>query len=80
MSHAPWTPAAPRSVPRASIAVGTAYSAVTPCDANDAPAVCPAPGFPPNYLATDNLKTGALTPVKTLGPRVHPQGMIFIRF
>jgi hypothetical protein len=60
--------------------VGAAYSAVTPCDANDAPAVCPAPGFPPNYLATDNLKTGALTPVKTLGPRVHPQGMIFIRF
>ncbi len=60
--------------------IGTAYSAVTPCDANDAPAVCPAPGFPPNYLATDNLKTGALTPVKTHGPRVHPQGMIFIRF
>jgi hypothetical protein len=60
--------------------IGTAYSAVTPCDANDAPAVCPAPGFPPNYLATNNLKTGALTPVKTLGPRVYPQGMIFIRF
>ena len=60
--------------------IGTAYSAVTPCDANDAPAVCPAPGFPPYYLATDNLKTGALTPVKTLGPRVHPQGMIFISF
>jgi hypothetical protein len=58
---------------------GTAYSAVTPCDANDAPAVCPAPGFPPNYLATDNLKTGALTPVKTCGPRVHPQGMIFVK-
>jgi hypothetical protein len=63
-----------------SFTIGTAYSAVTPCDANDAPAVCPAPGFPPNYLATDNLKTGALTAVKTLGPRVHPQGMIFIRF
>jgi hypothetical protein len=60
--------------------IGTAYSAVTPCDANNAPAVCPAPGFPPNYLATDNLKTGALTPVKTRGPQVHPQGMIFIRF
>jgi hypothetical protein len=60
--------------------IGTAYSAVTPCDANNAPAACPAPGFPPNYLATDNLKTGALTPVKTRGPQVHPQGMIFIRF
>ncbi|HEY5015363.1 MAG TPA: hypothetical protein VII59_01130, partial [Streptosporangiaceae bacterium] len=58
--------------------VGTAYSAVTSCDAGDAPAVCPAPGFPPNYLATDNLRTGALTPVKTVGPRVHPQGMIFV--
>ena len=60
--------------------VGTAYSAVTPCDANDAPAVCPAPGFPANYLATDNLATGALTPVPLTGPAVHPQGMIFIRF
>jgi hypothetical protein len=59
--------------------VGTAYSAVTPCDASDAPAVCPASGFPPNYLATDNLRTGALTAVKTVGPRVHPQGMIFVR-
>ena len=62
-----------------SFTVGSAYSAVTPCDANDAPAVCPGPGFPPNYLATDNLKTGALTPVKTCGPRVHPQGMIFVK-
>ena len=53
---------------------------MTPCDANDAPAACPAPGFPPNYLATDNLKTGTLTAVKTCGPRVHPQGMIFVKF
>ena len=59
--------------------VGTAYTAVTPCDANGAPAVCPGPGFPPNYLATDNLWTGALTPVALSGPRVHPQGMIFIK-
>jgi hypothetical protein len=59
--------------------VGTAYVAVTPCDANNAPAVCPAPGFPPYYLATDNLRTGALTQVATAGPRVHPQGMIFIK-
>ena len=44
-----------------SFTVGAAYSAVTPCDANTAPAVCPAPGYPPNDLATDNLKTGALT-------------------
>ena len=58
--------------------VGTAYVAVTPCDANNAPATCPGPGFPPNYLGTDNLRTGALTAVPTAGPRVHPQGMIFV--
>ena len=26
------------------------FVAVTPCDADNAPATCPAPGFPPNYL------------------------------
>ncbi len=61
-------------------AVGTMYSAVTPCDQNDAPATCPGPGFPPNYLATDNLRTGALTKVALTGPALHPKGMIFIRF
>ena len=59
--------------------VGTAYAAVTPCDAGNAPAVCPGPGFPANYLATDNLRTGALTPVPLAGLRVHPQGMIFVK-
>jgi hypothetical protein len=58
--------------------LGAMYSAVTPCDQNDAPATCPAPGFPPNYLASDNMKTGALTPVTTAGPTLNPKGMIFI--
>jgi hypothetical protein len=59
-------------------AVGTMYSSVTPCDQNDAPATCPGPGFPPNYLATDNLKTGALTPAALTGPVLHPKGMVFV--
>ena len=36
-----------------------------------APPICPGPGFPANYLATDNMNTGVLTPVKASGPRVH---------
>jgi hypothetical protein len=60
--------------------VGTAYSAVTPCDAGNAPATCPAPGFTANYLATDNLTTGALVKVPTTGAAVQPKGMIFVRF
>ena len=58
---------------------GTAYAAVTPCDANGAPAACPGPGFPANYLATENLTTGALTRVPLTGPAVRPQGMVFIK-
>jgi hypothetical protein len=46
---------------------GAMYSAVTPCDENTAPSTCPGPGFPPNYLATDNLTTGALTKVPLAG-------------
>lgn len=57
---------------------GIMYSSVTPCGANSAPATCPAPGFPANYLATTNMKTGALTPVKLTGPALVTEGMIFI--
>jgi hypothetical protein len=56
---------------------GQIYVAVTPCDANDAPATCPAPGFPPNYLGTLDPWTGAITPVPLTGPSFEPQGMIF---
>ena len=58
--------------------VGTMYSSVTPCDAGDAPATCPGPGFPGNYLATANMSTGVLTPVKLSGPALHTKGMIFV--
>jgi hypothetical protein len=60
--------------------VGAMYSAVTPCDQNDAPATCPGPGFPPNYLASDNMTTGTLTKVPLAGPVLNPKGMIFVPF
>jgi len=56
---------------------GTALVAVTPCDANGAPATCPAPGFPANYLGQLNMNTGQITAVKPHGVSLQPQGMIF---
>ena len=58
--------------------VGTMYSSVTPCNANSAPATCPGPGFPANYLATTNMLTGALTPVPLAGPVLRTGAMIFV--
>ena len=58
--------------------VGTMYSSVTPCDSNSAPATCPAPGFPPNYLASTNMLTRGLTPVPLTGPVLRTEGVIFI--
>jgi hypothetical protein len=57
---------------------GTMYSSVTPCDSSSAPATCPGPGFPANYLATTNMLTGALTPVRLAGPVLRTGGMIFV--
>ena len=57
---------------------GTAFVAVTPCDANGAPATCPGPGYPPNYLGQLNMYTGHISPVSLRGPAIQPQGMIFI--
>lgn len=57
---------------------GTAFTAVTPCNANSAPSTCPAPpAYPPNYLGTVNLSTGQVSPVPVTGPALHPQGLIF---
>jgi hypothetical protein len=58
--------------------VGSIWEAVTPCDENSAPATCPAPGFPQNYLGTLNPWTGVLTRVALAGPSFRPQGMVFI--
>lgn len=57
---------------------GTVFVAVTPCNANDAPSVCPAPGFPGNYLGTLNPYTGQITAVNLDGPAPAAQGMIFL--
>ena len=56
---------------------GTALVAVTPCNANSAPATCPAPGFPANYLGQLNMYTGHITPLKLHGASLQPQGLIF---
>jgi hypothetical protein len=59
---------------------GTAFVAVTPCDANNAPATCPGPGFPANYLGHLNMYTGHIVPVSVTGAKLNPQGMIFVPF
>jgi hypothetical protein len=57
---------------------GSIFVAVTPCDADNAPATCPAPGFSPNYLGSLNPWTGYITRVPLSGPAFGPQGMVFI--
>ena len=58
---------------------GTAFSSVTPCNANNAPSTCPAPPtFPANYLGTLNTGTGQLTPVTLHGPTLHTQSLEFV--
>jgi hypothetical protein len=57
---------------------GSEIAAVTPCDENSAPATCPGPGYPANYLGVIDPWTGAITPVDLQGPAVEPQGMLFL--
>jgi hypothetical protein len=56
---------------------GSVFVADTPCDENDAPATCPRPNFPPNFLGRLNPYTGVITRVDLSGPAVQPQGMLF---
>jgi hypothetical protein len=56
-----------------SFTPGTAYTAVTPCNANSAAATCATA----NTLGTINLKTGAISNVTLNGP-VQPKGLIFV--
>jgi hypothetical protein len=58
--------------------VGSVFVAVTPCDANGAPATCPGPGYPLNYLGSLNPWTGHISRVALRGPQFGPQGMVFI--
>src|SRR4029077_18714026 len=61
-----------------SFKLGTAYTAMAPCNANSAPTVCPTPpAFPANSLGTINLKTGAVGKATLSGP-LTPKGLIFI--
>jgi hypothetical protein len=57
---------------------GQAFVVDTPCGANAAPAVCPAPGFGPNFLGVLNLDTGQISPLSFTGPALEPQGLIFV--
>jgi hypothetical protein len=57
---------------------GSEIAAVTPCDSNNAPATCPGPGFPPNYLGRINPDTGVITRIAVSGPEFQPQGMLFL--
>jgi len=59
---------------------GTAFVSVTPCDANNAPATCPGPGFPANYIGHLNMYNGQISRVSLRGAPLHPQGMIFVAF
>lgn len=57
---------------------GEAFSAATPCNDNAAPATCPAPGFPANYLATLNLTDGSLTPLANTGATAWAHAVAFM--
>ena len=57
---------------------GTAFVAVTPCNANSAPATCPASGFPANYLGVLNMYTGQIIRVDLHGGVLHPQGLVYM--
>jgi len=60
-----------------SFTPGTAYTAVTPCNANSAPTTCPGPGYAANSLGAINLQTGAISNVAVTGV-VAPKGLIFV--
>jgi hypothetical protein len=59
-------------------AVGSELAAVTPCDSNNAPATCPGPGFPADYLGEIDPWTGKTTALSVSGPSVEPKGMLFL--
>ena len=56
---------------------GSVFTAVTPCDANGAPATCPGPGYPANYLGVLDPWTGHISRVPLGGAVLNPQGMLF---
>jgi hypothetical protein len=57
---------------------GSEVTAVTPCNANSAPATCPAPGYAAPYLGAIDMSTGAVTPLSVHGIAVQPKGMLSV--
>jgi hypothetical protein len=56
---------------------GAVYTAISPCNANNAPTTCPnPPAWPVNSLGTINLTTGAVT--TTYHGPITPKGMVFV--
>jgi hypothetical protein len=61
-------------------AVGLPLVAATPCGSNSAPATCPGPGFPPNFLGALNPQTGEVSALSVSGVPYVPQGgLVFVR-
>lgn len=56
---------------------GMEIVSVSPCDAGNAPASCPAPGFPDPYLGRVDASTGAVTKL-TLPGSFKPKGLMFV--
>ena len=65
-------------VVRGHMVVGTAFVAATPCDSNIAPGICPAAGYPANYLGFLDMNTGVITPVNVSGSALQPAGLQFV--
>jgi hypothetical protein len=64
---------------RGDFAVGSAFVAVTPCDANAAPPSCNnTPPSPSNWLGQLDMWTGRIAHVSLRGADLEPKGMIFI--
>ena len=54
--------------------LGVPVAVATPCGANSAPATCPGPGYPANFLATINPWTGMVKALAVSGAPYVPQG------
>ena len=58
---------------------GRILVAATPCGANSAPAICPAPGYPANYLGSLDPWTGHVQRLDVDGQPFTPQGgLLFV--
>lgn len=63
---------------RGDFPAGSAFVAVTPCDANAAPPSCNNTPPPPNWLGQLDMWTGQIAHVSLRGADLQPKGMIFV--